>query len=381
VYAFVEFHFHAVMLMQPYKEFNSDESTTADGGASVASLEHTESTMASLADTRRTDAAKEQPLLLRCQRLIGNSMHVDCISICPSSTNSDEQAARRSDTVVFVDWDDMLFPTTEIFDRWRMPTDMAMYRAYTLSKAQQSLLDAWNEALYQFLLALADLSERCVLVTHSSRHHFQDCLDAFAPKLRKVFDSPDGPHIVYMDEVPMAGSEDDFQSISMTSSSFQTMVADASQQLAAIRWECKDFFSTSIGGKWDTLSMDDIMCEVDALTDSSFRRVGTANERTRRKMPPLSYAPSISQMTSRMLLVRESLPLVVQYNVETLQTSPEPGRFEAIIGVLDEPSETVRHCPPRMLSRCRTKPAYEDYRHRRDLREYRDEFVEIVQSI
>jgi len=359
------------MLMQSYKEFNSDESTTADGGASEVSL----------ADTRRTDAAKEQSPLLRCQRLVSNSMHVDCISICPSSTRPDQQFAQRSDTVVFVDWDDMLFPTTEIFDRWRVPTEVARCRAYTLSKAQQSLLDAWNEALSEFLLALAALAERCVLVTHSSRRHFQDCLDVFAPKLRDMFESPDGPHVVYMDEVPSTGSEDNFHSMSFSSPPFQTTVVDASQKLAAMRWECKDFFATRAGGKWDTLSLDDIMCEVDAMNDSLFRRVGPSAEQTRRKIPAASYAPSISQMTSRMVLHRESLPLVVQYNAETLQTSFEPGHLEVIIGVLDEPSETACQRHPRMLSRYRTKPAYEDYRHRRDLREYRDEFIEIVQSI
>lgn len=81
-----------------------------------------------------------------------------------------------SSTLVFVDWDDTLFPSTELFDRWGL-------RQRSPDCEQQALLHRWREALQRFLKTIIEFSGHCVIVTNAQTFWVEQCLQRFAPEL------------------------------------------------------------------------------------------------------------------------------------------------------------------------------------------------------
>eukprot|EP00439_Symbiodinium_sp_Y106_P064988 s2917_g10.t1 len=103
-----------------------------------------------------------------------------------------------SSTLIYLDWDDTLFPSTEIFDRWGLPHQ---WDCEGLTAKQEQLLYAWGESLQRFLKACMEYSGSCVIVTNAQSRWVENCLRRFAPELVSLFASPGGPTVLYAKEV------------------------------------------------------------------------------------------------------------------------------------------------------------------------------------
>ena len=103
-----------------------------------------------------------------------------------------------SSTLIYLDWDDTLFPSTEIFDRWGLPHQ---WDSEGLTAKQEQLLHAWGESLQRFLKACMEYSGSCVIVTNAQSRWVENCLRRFAPELVSLFQSPGGPTVLYAKEV------------------------------------------------------------------------------------------------------------------------------------------------------------------------------------
>ncbi len=103
-----------------------------------------------------------------------------------------------STTLVFVDWDDTLFPSTEIFDRWgfqlRSETDH-------INAEQQRLLSLWRKSLQRFVMAMVEFSQHCAIVTNAEPMWVENCLHRFAPEVLQLIEEPGGPTILHAKDV------------------------------------------------------------------------------------------------------------------------------------------------------------------------------------
>lgn len=353
----------------------SEGSTTIDGRASDSSF---------CADSSAPD--KEVSELPRCQTFVLGSMQVDCVSVCSPSQKPDTSSVEPPQTLIFIDWDDAFFPTAEIFDHWRVPTSKAQWEGFNFSSAQTSLLAAWRDAAYQYLLTSCNLYASCVIVTSSPRQWIQDVIDAFAPNLRTLFDGPNGPRVVYACEVSEEGVEDEQKSKSSTAAGHSTPVTatgpnrddelSRSWKLAVMRREAKAFYWKLVWQGQLCESAGDTAYELDAIDGLSFRRAGPPVNQHRTKRAMSLLVPTISQTTMRMLRDSQHQHWAVWYDVdEPLDLSPSKDVSEAF------PEVTVVS-PPRSRSYAGTtrKPQNMELSHRQELRSYQDEFIEIARE-
>lgn len=82
-------------------------------------------------------------------------------------------------TLIFADWDDTLFPSTELFDRW----DLELHGPVELNEERRQLLSMWQRALCRFLRAIGELSEHCAIITNAESRWVEHCLQRFAPEV------------------------------------------------------------------------------------------------------------------------------------------------------------------------------------------------------
>jgi hypothetical protein len=102
------------------------------------------------------------------------------------STVSNASQARYGDpdqTLIFMDWDDTLFPTTELFDRWQVPSKPHLWDEVQLAAEQDAALEVWRAALYEHLCTATSLSKRVVIVTNSHRPWVSECASRFCPNI------------------------------------------------------------------------------------------------------------------------------------------------------------------------------------------------------
>jgi len=117
-----------------------------------------------------------------------------------STAQSQARYAEPDQALLFLDWDDTLFPSTEVFDRWGVPSKPELWADVEFSPEQDAALAVWRSALYEHLCTAACLSERVVIVTNSRSPWVSDCAAHFAPnilplleKMRVVYAREDVP--------------------------------------------------------------------------------------------------------------------------------------------------------------------------------------------
>lgn len=301
-------------------------------------------------------AEQERPANYR----MNSSLEVDCVSVCHSAT-SDAFYADPSQTLIFLDWDDTLFPTTEIFDRWNL-SHKESSESRTLSSEQQKMLESWRESLHSYLVAALSLSDSCVIVTNSQRPWVEDCIDRFAPNLKPLFARPDGPRVVYAREVFAkdekykrklgTGVPALFASPGVATPEEQSDLC-YSWKVAAMRQEAEAFYSKHEGQTWkNILSFGDMHYEYYAAQEVCFQRRGPARENLRTKTKRSPIEPSISAMALGLAYGAYTLPLLVHYNGDVeLDLNEASDRMAEIAKVLDMP-ELLEQAPPeiRVLS-------------------------------
>lgn len=92
-------------------------------------------------------------------------------------------------TVLFVAWDDVLFPTTDLLTRLRLPSpeidskQKVKLRSYKLAKR----LETYQEVLAQFLSTAGKMSDRFVILCDRQPGWVEACVQAYLPELIPLF--------------------------------------------------------------------------------------------------------------------------------------------------------------------------------------------------
>jgi len=236
-----------------------------------------------------------------------------------SAATSGRRFADSSQTLIFLDWDDTLFPTSDInnrkktddFDVWEQPQELF------------EELQPWRTAVYQYLSMACSLTERCVIITNSRRPWVSKCINTFYPELMSFIQLKEASGhlaIVYATEtvdkkrertsyhriVPVrcvAPDQEDWRKELMAAKHY------------AMKREAQAFYSQYHGQTWkNILSLGDMDVEHDAVQELTWRRVGPAREKVRTKAIILPRQPALSELTLRLKLSLTLLPAYVQFD-------------------------------------------------------------------
>jgi len=239
-------------------------------------------------------------------------------------------------TLIFFDWDDTLFPTTELLDRQGI---VAQDKPLHIPEQLAEDLKAWRRALCGYLEMATSLSDHCVIVTNSRRPWVTECIDNFVPEAAAyIGDGPGMVKVVYADEVPEPcthKARQGFEGLRPV----RYGAVDRSEELrakcmrakrAAMHVEAERFYSQYPGQTWkNTLSIGDMPYEHDALQDVTFRRRGPSRENCRTKTIMVPSEPTIGEITLRLQFSKRMLPAYVHYDGSIdvdLAMAPDPLR-------------------------------------------------------
>ncbi|CAE8612192.1 unnamed protein product [Polarella glacialis] len=240
-------------------------------------------------------------------------------------------------TIIFFDWDDTLFPTEELIDRWGLSVgERAELTDPPLTAEQAQLLSEWQDALCAYLEEACTLSGRCVILTNSKRPWVEDSVARFVPQLSSFFRikaRTDSLKIVYGQEL-LEMQINELQprrhnkNHEATPDELQERLTLA--KFIAMRKEVTDFYSKYPRQTWkNILSLGDMPYEKDAIQEVAHRRVAPRGrpETLRTKAIVVPRAPFMGEIAHRLRLGRVLLAAYVQYDGDIdldLQRSPDP---------------------------------------------------------
>jgi len=252
-----------------------------------------------------------------------------------SRTRSDWLYPDPSQTMLFLDWDDTLFPTTDFFDRWGVENGKPLCLEM-LDKERQMYVQEWRQPLKEYMLQACSLSECVVIVTNSRRPWVSDCIERFVPELAEVFDGPMAPRVVYARECVKTRRS----SMEKTPPSQEEHIEEMTKaKYAAMKQEAERFYSQHPGQSWkNILSCGDMSYEHFAVQELSFKRVPVGKERLRTKSQVLPATPTVSELALRLQFCKLMLPAYIFYDGDfemDLQRGVDP--LESIAEALDMP--------------------------------------------
>lgn len=93
---------------------------------------------------------------------------------------------RKPKAWLFLDWDDSLFPTSELFERWLLPK---LANGQSLTEAQEASVSLWRTALEELFTAGIQEGCRLAIITNAQTGWVEACLERFAPSLRPLLAS------------------------------------------------------------------------------------------------------------------------------------------------------------------------------------------------
>lgn len=232
--------------------------------------------------------------------------------------------AKPSQALIFLDWDDTLFPTSYLRAHFEYPWDRN-------NRVLRKVLEECGEALATILDRVCHMSARCVILTLAEPGWIENCcLPLFDSSIRNVWDGilandPDRLRIVYADRgytkcfrwlqcfdscKSMVGSDPD----SVDRARLQRYVNG--KQRAMTR-EASAFYSRYPNQSWkNILSIGDSMYEFIAMQRlGSFRRAKGGKERhLRSKVVRLQTEPSIITLTWQLRLLDELMPALMRHD-------------------------------------------------------------------
>mmetsp|Transcript_30551 Transcript_30551/g.65827 ORF Transcript_30551/g.65827 Transcript_30551/m.65827 type:complete len:662 (+) Transcript_30551:70-2055(+) len=269
-----------------------------------------------------------------------------------SVASSGWEFAEPTQTLVFLDWDDTLFPCTELFDRWKLPR---LGHPTNMPPELECELAQWRTAIYTYLKEVCAISNRCVIVTNSSKPWVESCIERFAPELHSLLASPTGPFVAYAGDVlrqaqaarRRAGESacccpkwwDAVQEAMRPQATYDEKRAELTRaKLAVMRTEAKKFYSSYVDQTWkNIISLGDMKYERDAVKELGASRAATKlaaivgarikQERLRIKACVLPAAPTLSELTLWIRLFTHLLPVLAKFDGDVdldLNASFEP---------------------------------------------------------
>lgn len=246
---------------------------------------------------------------------------------------------------MFLDWDDTLFPTTDIFDNWGWPSRPEQWESLSFTSDQERFLERWRTEIQLYIRTATSLSERCVIVTNAKPGWVDQCIAKFAPDLKALVHK-DGVRVVYAREAlkmreklrpgsprgsPCRNADDD-----VCEAEYHEELMKA--KFFAMRREAKDFYSQYPEQTWkNILSIGDAKYEHDASQDLAFHRKGPDRERLRMKSLITPVCPTISDLTYRLRLANLLWRAYVNFDGDLDLDMNTPDRLQAIADALDMP--------------------------------------------
>eukprot|EP00928_Gymnodinium_smaydae_P061131 TRINITY_DN45289_c0_g1_i1.p1 TRINITY_DN45289_c0_g1~~TRINITY_DN45289_c0_g1_i1.p1 ORF type:complete len:342 (-),score=78.85 TRINITY_DN45289_c0_g1_i1:89-1114(-) len=268
------------------------------------------------------------------------------------------QWTEPSQTLIFLDFDDTLFPTTDLFDRWGCPSRSEHWDDFKPTEEQERQLQKWRESLSEYLSTACSLSTRCVIVTNAKAGWVESCVARFVPELQSLFDRSNGPRVVYARDALKAslrrspgsprGSPTRYADDCMTEDEFHAELTKA--KFVAMRQEAKKFYSQYPEQTWkNILSVGDAKYEHDAAQEVAFRRRALERERLRLKALLTPASPSVADLTYRLRLATILFPAYVQFDGDLDLDMNTPERLQAIADALEMPElrDVIRPTPIR----------------------------------
>jgi hypothetical protein len=276
--------------------------------------------------------------------------------ICTASetvANSRCQWAEASQTLIFLDWDDTLFPTSEIIERWGFTSRFEAWADIVLSVDQERLVDKWCNALELYLKTTCSLSNNCVIVTNARRPWVTECIDRFCPRLKPLFERYDGPRVVYANEAAKRSGRSlrpgNPVRWSNAASPEERRLELTSAKLAAMRHEAKSFYSKYPKQTWkNIISVGDAMYECDAAQELAFCRRSPEHERLRLKTIVTTAEPMMRDLTYRLSLATLLWPAQVHLDEDMhidMNASPEKLQSHADALKMPELHNLIRPTP------------------------------------
>ena len=148
---------------------------------------------------RRGSSSKSFKNVSRGPSLETTAGSVSVTEIPSAQSSGATWEAAISSTLVFVDWDDTLFPSTELFDRWGL--ELRLSDQDKLTAEQKELLKMWRKSLQRFIKAITEFSGHCAIVTNAETMWVEDCLRRFAPEVLLLLKEEGGPSILHAKDV------------------------------------------------------------------------------------------------------------------------------------------------------------------------------------
>lgn len=238
-------------------------------------------------------------------------------------------------TLIFFDWDDTIFPTTELVGRQGI--DIMEDPGFVPSPELEASLKVWRSAALDYLTTAASLSGHCVILTNSQRPWVANCVAKFLPEASHLIgDGPGQVSVVYADEslVTMRKGRRRSSATSTSGNALRLpdeglrparfLVADRAQSIrdqcmsakrAAMEFEANRFYSQYPGQTWkNILSIGDMPYEHDALQDVTFRRNGPDRETLRTKAIIVPTEPTMAEISLRLKFSKLLLPAYVHFD-------------------------------------------------------------------
>lgn len=236
-------------------------------------------------------------------------------------TSAEDTFANPEETLLFLDFDDTLFPTTAIFDRWGVPTSEVFAKHPTALPAKlEDELSVWRTAVVEHIATALSLSDGCVIVTNARRPWVEKCIDRFVPELNEFVGTEPGKcKVVYGDEVKL-GAKYRRAPIGAALRSAQPSQSERIMHLTkakrhAMSQEAKQFYSSYRAQTWkNILSFGDMSYEHDAVQEMTFQRKGPSHEVLRTKAVIVRTHESIEHFAQQLQANTRLLPAYVHYN-------------------------------------------------------------------
>jgi len=302
------------------------------------------------------------------QRSRSRAMSEQSADTRASTHDSTSRWAEPQQTLIFLDWDNTLFPTSELVERQglHISEDGQEKTPLEVGAQLQEELARWSEAVHNFLSIACAEGGHCAVVTNSRRPWVDSCLDKFAPHLLDSLRRHDTLRVVYADEVEQqqrkhpstssrrrgcggggrcasqcAGllrllSEPDAEERQLRQRDARLTAA----KLAAMRQEATEFYSRYPGQTWkNILCIGDMQFEHDAVRELASNRSSECprRERLRTKTVLTPRGLSVSELTLQLELASMLLPAYVRFNgsfdLKLAQSDP----FSAIATTLRMP--------------------------------------------
>jgi len=240
-------------------------------------------------------------------------------SICSKKSYGTSTAASRaqyadpSQTVLFFDWDDTLFPSSAMFDEWGFSSRLEDLEATQFSQQQEDELDKLQCGMVRYLTTACSLSEHVAVVTNAKYPWVEFCLKRFVPKAAHLFATVGGPVKIVYAAVKAERVQRPVRTGDAPSSAEHHVLRTAAK-FAAMKKEVKRAYSQYPNQSWKNIvSIGDMPYEHDALQELTFLRNSPRREQLRTKLFITPESPSLATVTLVNEIMTLLLPCIVEH--------------------------------------------------------------------